>query len=188
MLDDCSLSDDFHLKYAIQAFRDWKIWVTMFITIGCFTPLYSISLFLPTIINELGYTANESQLMTVPVYALACFCTICGSLASDKVGQRGPFIMGFALIAIAGFVMLISSAAPRIQYAGTFLAASGRLSYASLYTQLTRARRHLPHRSIDRGLEQQQYRRQCQTWRGYRNASRVWQSRWCHRWIRLPFN
>lgn len=128
MLDDCSLSDDFHLKYAIQAFRDWKIWVTMLITIGSFTPLYSISLFLPTIINELGYTANESQLMTVPVYVLACFCTICGSLASDKVGQRGPFIMGFTLISITGFVLLISSAAPRTQYAGTFLAAAGTSS------------------------------------------------------------
>jgi hypothetical protein len=44
MLDDCSLSDDFHLKYAIQAFQDWKIWVTMLITIGSFTRLYSISL------------------------------------------------------------------------------------------------------------------------------------------------
>lgn len=135
MLDDCSLSDDFHLKYAIQAFQDWKIWVTMLITIGSFTPLYSISLFLSTIINKLGYTANESQLMTVPVYVLACFCTICGSLASDKAGQRGPFIMGLALISITSFMMLISSAEPRIQYAGTFLAASGRSSCAlSFYT------------------------------------------------------
>jgi MFS family permease len=128
MAEDGGLSDDFHLKYAIQAFRDWKIWVMMFITIGLFTPLYSISLFLPTIIKGLGYTANATQLMTVPVYVVACFCTICGSLASDKVGQRGPFIMGFAMFAIAGFLMLISSGKPHIQYAGTFFAASGKSS------------------------------------------------------------
>jgi MFS family permease len=126
MLDDGGFSDDFHLQYVIQALRDWKVWMNMFISIGIFTPLYSISLFLPTIIKELGYTANESQLMTVPVYVIACICTICGSLASDKAGQRGLFLMGFALVAITGFILLISNGAPRIQYAGTFLAASGR--------------------------------------------------------------
>lgn len=126
LFDDGGLSDDFHVKYVVQAVRDWKIWVNMFITIGIFTPLYSISLFLPTIIKELGYTANATQLMTVPVYVVACFCTICGSLVSDKFGQRGPFMMGFCLVAITGFVMLISSDAPTIQYAGTFFAASGK--------------------------------------------------------------
>lgn len=128
MLDDGGLSDEFRLKYAIQAFRDWKIWVNMFITIGIFTPLYSISLFLPTILKELGYSANASQLMTVPVYVAACICTIGASLASDKVGQRGLFLMGSTLTAIIGFSMLISSATPRIQYAGTFLAACGKLA------------------------------------------------------------
>ncbi|PMD64284.1 MFS general substrate transporter [Hyaloscypha bicolor E] len=132
MAEDGGLSDDFHLKYVIQAFRDWKIWANMFITIGLFTPLYSISLFLPTIINELGYTANATQLMTVPVYVVACFCTICGSLASDKAGQRGPFLMGFAMLAITGFLMLITSGKPHIQYAGTFLAASGIFSTVPL--------------------------------------------------------
>ena len=128
MAEDGGLSDDFHFKYVIQAFRDWKIWIMMFTTIGLFTPLYSISLFLPTIIKELGYTANATQLMTVPVYVVACFCTICGSIASDKAGQRGPFLMGFTMLAITGFLMLISSGIPHIQYAGTFLAGSGMSS------------------------------------------------------------
>jgi predicted MFS family arabinose efflux permease len=127
MVEDGGFSDDVHLKYVIQALRDWKIWVNMFITIGIFTSLYSISLFLPTILKELEYSANASQLMTVPVYVVACFCTICGSWASDQFGQRGPFLIGFELIAIAGFTMLISSGTPRIQYAGTFFAASGKL-------------------------------------------------------------
>jgi cyanate permease len=127
MTDDGGLSDDFHLKYVVQALRDWKIWVNMLITIGIFTSLYSISLFLPTILKELGYSANESQLMTVPVYAVACICTIGGSFASDRAGQRGLFLLGFELVAITGFVMLISNGIPRVQYAGTFLAASGKL-------------------------------------------------------------
>lgn len=46
--DRSSLADEFNLKFAKDAFKDWKIYVHMFITIGIYTPLYSISLFLPT--------------------------------------------------------------------------------------------------------------------------------------------
>jgi hypothetical protein len=46
--DRNSLADEFDLKYMWDAFKDWKIYVHMFITIGIYTPLYSISLFLPT--------------------------------------------------------------------------------------------------------------------------------------------
>ena len=188
MIDDGRFSDDFHLKYVIQAFRDWKIWVNMFITIGLFTSLYSISLFLPTIIKELGYSANASQLMTVPVYVVACFCTICGSLASDRVGQRGLFLIGFELIAIAGFTMLISSGKPQVQYAGTFFAASGKSRF--IFNRLTLIiilHKHLPTCSADWRLEQQQHRWKSQARRWYCHAGGVWQSRRCDCRIRLSF-
>jgi MFS family permease len=67
--DRSSLADEFNLKFAKDAFKDWKIYVHMLITIGIYTPLYSISLFLPTIIKNMGYSAETSQLMTVPPYA-----------------------------------------------------------------------------------------------------------------------
>lgn len=97
----------------------------MFITVGIYTPLYCISLFLPTIIKNLGYSAEQSQLMTVPPYVVACIFTIGAGYVADKMKQRGIFMLGFELIAIIGFVMLLSSDKPGIQYTGTFFAASG---------------------------------------------------------------
>jgi MFS family permease len=107
--------------------KDWKIWVNALISVGTFTPLYSIALFLPTIIEGIGFSNNTSynQLMTVPPYAFACIFTIVGSYVADKAGQRGVFLLGFELVAILGFVMLISNGIPQVQYAGTFLAAAG---------------------------------------------------------------
>lgn len=125
LLDDEGLSDEFHVKFLYQALRDMKIWVMMLITIGIFTPLYSISLFLPTIITQLGYSANKSQLLTVPPYLTACFFTIFGNYLADKTGQRGPFLLGFEVIAAIGFLMLLTSEMPHVQYAGFFFAASG---------------------------------------------------------------
>jgi sugar phosphate permease len=97
--DRSFLADEFDLKYFFQAMKDWKIWVHMFITIGIYTPLYSISLFLPTIVKELGYTNNSAQLMTVPPYFAACFCCILGGWGADKLRQRGVFMVGFCCIA-----------------------------------------------------------------------------------------
>lgn len=124
--DSNSLSDEFQFKYVGQALKDWKIWVMSLIAIGTFTPLYSISLFLPTIIKELGYSNNAAQLMTVPPYVLGCICTIGGSWFADKAGQRGLFLLGFEIVAIVGFLMLISNGIPHVQYAGTFFAVCGK--------------------------------------------------------------
>jgi MFS family permease len=123
--DRHSLADEFNIKYAKDALKDWKIYVHMFITIGIYTPLYSISLFLPTIVKNLGYTNNKAQLMTVPPYVVACFFTIGAGYAADKFKQRGVFMLIFEVVAIIGFTLLISSGKPHVQYAGTFFAASG---------------------------------------------------------------
>lgn len=123
--DRSSLADEFDIKYLWDALKDWKIYIHMFITMGIYTPLYSISLFLPTIVKNLGYTNETSQLMTVPPYAVACIFTIGAGYAADKFKQRGIFMITFELVAITGFAMLVASDNPAIQYAGTFFAASG---------------------------------------------------------------
>jgi cyanate permease len=93
--DRSSLADEFDVKYFWAAIKDWKIWVHMFITIGVYTGLYSYSLFLPTIIRDLGYANNQAQLMTVPPYVVACIFCVSAGWYADKLGQRGIFMMFF---------------------------------------------------------------------------------------------
>lgn len=97
--DRSSLADEFDLKYFWDAIKDWKIWVHMFITIGIYTPLYSFSLFLPTIVKNLGYTNELAQLMTVPPYVAACICTLLGGFLADRHGQRGIYMIFFTILA-----------------------------------------------------------------------------------------
>lgn len=97
--DRSVLSDQFDLKFMWDAFKDWKIYIHMLITIGIYTPLYSISVFMPTIVRGLGYTNEIAQLMTVPPYIVACLFTIGGGWAADKHGQRGIYMMVFCLVA-----------------------------------------------------------------------------------------
>ncbi|KAL4802528.1 major facilitator superfamily domain-containing protein [Aspergillus unguis] len=123
--DRSSLADEYHMQYFWAAVKDWKIWVHMFITVGVYTPLYSISLFMPTIVASLGYENEEAQLMTVPPYVVACVFCIGGGFLADRQGQRGLYMIFFNVVAIIGFIMLISSDNNGVKYAGTFFAASG---------------------------------------------------------------
>jgi MFS family permease len=87
--DRLFLDDKFKTKYIWDAMLDCKIWTHMFITIGIYSPLYSFSLFLPTIIKDLGYSAESAQLMSAPPYVVACFFCITVNWLSDRWGQRG---------------------------------------------------------------------------------------------------
>ncbi|KAI2469011.1 MFS general substrate transporter [Annulohypoxylon bovei var. microspora] len=123
--DSGPLADEFDVKYVWQALADWKIYVHMAICMCGFCPVYSFSLFLPTIVANMGYSANNAQLMSAPPYVLACLFTVGGSQLADRSRQRGVFLLGFQLVAILGLAMLAASADPTIQYTGTVFAAIG---------------------------------------------------------------
>jgi MFS family permease len=123
--DRSVLSNEFDMKFMWDAFKDWKIYVHMFITIGIYTPLYSISVFLPTIVRGLGYGQEIAQLMTVPPYIVACLFTIGGGWAADRHGQRGIYMIGFCLCAITGFAILAGTESLGAKYFACFLITSG---------------------------------------------------------------
>lgn len=114
------------MKYVWQAITDWKIYIHMLISMAGFCPIYSFSMFLPTIVKGLGYTSNNAQLMSVPPYVCACFFTIVASYFADRYRKRGIFLLGFQLVAILGFALLAGSGSSEIQYAGTVFAAIGK--------------------------------------------------------------
>lgn len=87
--------------------------------------LYAFSLFLPTIIAELGYTSTKAQLLSVPPYVAAAIVTITIGWIADRTHQRGLCNMIIAFSGITGYAMLLGSGKPGVQYAGTFLAAMG---------------------------------------------------------------
>lgn len=89
-------------------------------------PLYGISLFLPTIVNNLGYTSSTAQLLTVPIYVTAAILAVVFAWISDRVGKRSPFIIAFLCVMVVGFAMCIGTdpkERPGVVYAGVFLIA-----------------------------------------------------------------
>ncbi|KAJ3577113.1 hypothetical protein NPX13_g3452 [Xylaria arbuscula] len=117
-----SEAEEFEWKYVWAAFKDWQIWVNLFVYWGIVCPLYGVSLFLPSIIKNLGYVSSTAQLLTVPIYVTASILAVVVAYISDRMGKRSPFVVGCLCVILVG---CISTGTPGVVYAGVFIAAAG---------------------------------------------------------------
>ncbi|KZT56372.1 MFS general substrate transporter [Calocera cornea HHB12733] len=108
-----------------QALGDHAVWGYALLFHGFAFVLYSISLFMPTIIAELGFASWQAQLMTVPPYALAAASIWLACYASYKASIRAPFIIGAAGVSFIGYILLISTSTAGPQYLGVHLSTAG---------------------------------------------------------------
>lgn len=113
------------MKYIWASLADWKTWISMIIYAGCDMPLYAFSLFLPSIIAQLGYSATPANLLTVPVYAFACIITCLVGFFADRYKHRGYFNLVFLSLGAAGYIILISSKNAALSYFAVYLATCG---------------------------------------------------------------
>ncbi|PGH10725.1 hypothetical protein AJ79_05316 [Helicocarpus griseus UAMH5409] len=123
--NDATRDESFSWPNVIKAVKDPKVWLY---GLGFHTmslPLYTLSLFLPTIIKDLGYAAAQAQLMTVPPYAVAFVLTISFAVFSERTHRRAPYIIGSTSIAVVGYIILLSQNRAGVSYFGTILAAAG---------------------------------------------------------------
>lgn len=93
----------------------------------------SFSLFLPTILRDLGWTATKAQLLTVPPYIIAAAWLIFISWISDRYKRRGVFAMGHALVSMMGYTLLVTNDRPAFKYMAVFFAAVGCFTVGPLF-------------------------------------------------------
>ncbi|CCL99899.1 uncharacterized protein FIBRA_01924 [Fibroporia radiculosa] len=126
--DNSSVGEEehFEIRHLISAFTDWQIWLQILNYFSIVTPLYGITIFLPTIINDFGYDTAISQLLTVPPYVFAMIFAVW----SDHNKERSPFILYGLLMCQIGFIINITNAPNGAKYFGTFLCVAG--SYGAL--------------------------------------------------------
>ena len=62
--------DILNRRSAKRIFTDWKIWCATLMYMGVVNTGYAVSFFIPTIIQEMGYTAAMSQLRSIPSLSL----------------------------------------------------------------------------------------------------------------------
>ncbi|KAL8726402.1 MAG: hypothetical protein Q9166_006753 [cf. Caloplaca sp. 2 TL-2023] len=119
-----------------EALRDPKCYLTAAMFCSCNVAFSSLPVFLPTIINDMGYSPLTSQALSAPPYLLAFLTILLTAFYSDKYKSRSLFICFHALLASSGYAMIaiagIFKAGPMWRYWGVYPASSGFFSAVTL--------------------------------------------------------
>ncbi|KAH0522978.1 hypothetical protein TsFJ059_008039 [Trichoderma semiorbis] len=121
-------NDKVNKRQVIAGLTDWKVWAAVFMYWATSISSYGFTYTVPTVILELGYTAADAQLLTVPIYVVAMIFTVINAMVSDHYRQRTPFILLGVSVGIAGFTALLAIPHPQLPgltYGMLFLATSG---------------------------------------------------------------
>ncbi|KAK2739568.1 hypothetical protein FQN57_006530 [Myotisia sp. PD_48] len=121
-------ADKITVAHVVAALKEWKIWVAIVMTVGISIGVYGFSATAPTVIHDMGYTATNAQLMTIPIYLVAAIVTLTFAYISDRYEARTPIILAGLTTAAVGFIALLAIPHPKypgLTYAMLFLVASG---------------------------------------------------------------
>lgn len=122
---DAGEKERFRRRYVLQAFADHLVWAYALLFHGFSFAQYSLSLFMPTLIANMGYQSWKAQLMTIPPNAAACILLWLTVWLSSRINMKAPFIIGSAIIAVIGYIILLTTKTAGAQYTGVHFATIG---------------------------------------------------------------
>ncbi|KAK3504217.1 major facilitator superfamily domain-containing protein [Neurospora crassa] len=99
-------------REVVETVRDWKLWFLLLCNICASVPSTAFSVFLPLVVEGMGYSALQANLMSVPPFVFGALGVYLFALSSDRSQERGYHIMaGLAISAVglAGIVFTTSS-------------------------------------------------------------------------------
>ncbi len=88
---------------------------------------YDIAFFIPSILNDLGYNALQSQIHGIPVWFVVTVATLSAASASDLLRNRWAFLIFGCTSAVIGYILLLfrQYLTAATLYGTVFLAATG---------------------------------------------------------------
>lgn len=88
----------------------------------------SLPVFLPIILNNMGFNTIDSQGLTAPPFFLASLMAIATTFIADKTQQRGLTLIFTSTLGGVGYLILATVKTVGVRYFAVFLAASGVFS------------------------------------------------------------
>ena len=92
--------------------------------------LFGLAYFTPTILLSMGYSPLRTQLMSVPPYAATFVISVGIAILSDRWRQRGYGLFFSGIVAIAGYIIFLTSTDTRALYGSIFLQTVGAFTAA----------------------------------------------------------
>ncbi|GMF70324.1 unnamed protein product [Aspergillus oryzae] len=119
------VNEEFRFREALGIFKHPSTYVWLCIEICLGVPIQGVALFLPQIVQRLGYSTVKTNLYTVAPNVTGAVMLLILAFCSDAVRLRSPFIVLGFLLTFAGFMIYASiddvQAQIRVAYFATFM-------------------------------------------------------------------
>jgi cyanate permease len=118
----------FKLKEVIPVLMDTKAWICALMYFCGNVSYSSLPVFLPTILQDMGYTAINAQGLSAPPSFAAFLSALITTWIADKTQQRCLVLFVTSAVGGTGYVILATVQNVGIRYFATFLASAGVFS------------------------------------------------------------
>lgn len=108
-----------------EMLRDKRVWILMIPDFCIVIGLYALSLWMPLMINGMGFTAIQTGWLVALAYFMAIAAMVLLGLSSDRRGERAGHVAFAAVMGAAGFVGAAFLQSPVLVIGCFCLAASG---------------------------------------------------------------
>lgn len=119
-------------KQYLAGLADYKSWCHAAMHFCCNYSFAGLSNFLPTVVANMGFSDQNAQGVTAPVYLASFIVSVTAAHISDRCGTRGFFVSGFASMGAVGYVLLATTTTTAPRYVGVWLASIGIFSALAL--------------------------------------------------------
>ncbi|PWY89030.1 MFS general substrate transporter [Aspergillus heteromorphus CBS 117.55] len=96
----------FNWKEVTKTLCDPKSYITALMFFSCNVAFSSMPVFLPTIIQDMGYTPLTSQALSAPPYLVAFVTVLLTSHLSDRTRTRSPYLILHALLSSTAYFVI----------------------------------------------------------------------------------
>ncbi|KAF5391364.1 hypothetical protein D9757_001855 [Collybiopsis confluens] len=117
--------DDFSFREVARSLKSPHVLLLFAVFYGIGTVLYGQALFLPSIVNQLGFSPNKTQLLSVGPFAGGFFVTLLGAIWSDRMESRAIPSMVISLLGVIGFSIYLTTTGKFTRYGSLFFTVPG---------------------------------------------------------------
>ncbi|KAI1107336.1 MFS general substrate transporter [Jackrogersella minutella] len=118
----------FKIKDVLPVFIDLKAWMCGLMYFCGNVTYSSLPVFLPTILEDMGYTAIDAQGLSAPPSFAAFLFALITTWIADKTQQRCLVITVTSVVGGVGYIILATVNTVGVRYFATFLASAGVFS------------------------------------------------------------
>ncbi len=126
----------FQWHLVLSTLRDPKSYLTAGIFFCCNVAFSSMPVFLPTIINGMGFSKLASQGLAAPPFLFAFVVVLATAFISDRIRSRSIPMMFHASFAFTGYLIAtfagLAQMGPTVRYAATFPICAGFFSAVTI--------------------------------------------------------